>query len=167
MYLKNLCCNSLTHSSCVQQKPELAIQKYFRELADQDNALTLKKLKVTYGINSKNHPEFKNLIHLKYTQSVSPMQEAIVQDCRGIILDTKDDWNVVSMAFSKFFNHGETKAATIDWTTATVQDKADGTLCVLYAYADGWHIATTGTPDAGGRISPTSTYAGYFLLQQK
>lgn len=141
--------------------PELAVQKYFRERAGQDLPSVLKNLKVSYGINGKKHSNFENLIHFKYTQSVSPMHEPIVQDCRGIILDSNNDWTVVAMAFRKFFNHLETNAATIDWSTASVQDKVDGSLCVLYPYANAWHIATSGLPDAAGTVGST-TYAGYF-----
>jgi hypothetical protein len=65
------------------------------------------------------------------------------------------------MAFRKFFNLGESHAAEIDWSTATVQEKVDGSLCVLYAYDSKWHVATSGSPDASGRIFST-TFADYF-----
>jgi hypothetical protein len=95
---------------------------------------------------------------------MSPMGEEIVQDCRGIILDEQDNWSVVAMAFRKFFNHGEFHCSKIDWATAAVQEKLDGTLCLLYAYDQQWHVATTGTPDAGGSIERVSarTFAQYF-----
>lgn len=53
--------------------------------------------------------------------------------------------------FDKFFNYGEHLAAKIDWATARVVEKLDGTCCILYYY-DGWHVATLGSCDASGDV---------------
>lgn len=113
---------------------------------------TLEGLLQTYSITAKRHRQHDNLVLLKYNQIASPMGERIVQECRGIILDEADEWAIVSRAFDKFFNHGEGHAAPIDWATARVQEKVDGSLIVVYRYAGDWHVATSGTPDAGGAI---------------
>jgi hypothetical protein len=124
----------------------LRIQQYLRDGGDLD------ALKPWYGIKYRRHQQYPNLVLLKYDQIASPFNEEIVRECRGIVLDENDDWRVVSRAFDKFFNHGEGLAATLDWSTARVQEKVDGSLCVLYWYADAWHVATTGTPDASGPV---------------
>lgn len=113
---------------------------------------TLEELEIKYGIKHRVHPQFPNLVLLKYNQIDSPMGEEIVQECRGIILDSENGFNPVSWPFSKFFNYGEGHAKPIDWATAKVQEKLDGTLCTLWWYAGEWHVATTGTPDAGGQV---------------
>jgi hypothetical protein len=87
---------------------------------------------------------------LKYSQINSPMAEPIVQQCRGIILDEARDWAVVSYPFDKFFNYGEPNAAKIDWPSAKVFEKLDGSLMSLYWHAGAWRVASSGTPDAGG-----------------
>ncbi len=140
---------------------ELAIQKYFRT---PSGSVDFNTLQTSFGINAIRHPKYNNLVLFKYDQIMSPMGEAIVQDCRGIILDEQDNWSVVAMAFRKFFNHGEFHCPKIDWATAAVQEKLDGTLCLLYAYDQRWHVATTGTPDAGGSVAhgSTHTFAQYF-----
>lgn len=116
-----------------------------------------------FGIMVKRHKRFPNLVHFKYSQIDSPMSEQIVRECRGIILDEAEDWAVVSRAFDKFFNYGEGHAASIDWSTASVQEKCDGSLCVVYPYAGEWHVATTGTPDGGGPVNDSGrTFAEYF-----
>lgn len=89
---------------------------------------------------------------LKYDQIQSPMSEPLVQHCRGLILDEANDWAIVAWPFNKFFNHGEPNAHPIDWSTAKVQEKLDGSLMILYWYAGLWHVASSGTPDAGGPV---------------
>lgn len=114
---------------------------------------TLADLEEIGAIKAKRHSEFPNLVQLKYNQIASPMGHALVRQCRGIILDEADDWRVVARPFDKFFNHGEPHAATIDWSTARVQEKVDGSLCILYWYRDAWRVATSGTPDASGDVN--------------
>jgi hypothetical protein len=125
---------------------------------------TIDDLAQWYDIRARRHSRHPNLVLLKYNQIGSPFHEPLVRECRGIVLDEADDWRVVSRAFDKFFNHGEALAASIDWSTARVQEKVDGSLCVLYWYADRWHVATTGTPDGCGPVgSPDAgTFAEYF-----
>jgi hypothetical protein len=116
-----------------------------------------------YGIKARVDRTHPNLVLFKYDQIASPMGERIVQECRGVILDKSDGWSVVSRAFDKFFNHGEGHAAPIDWSTAAVQEKLDGSLCVLYAYDGKWRVATTGTPDGFGDVNGFGiTFADYF-----
>lgn len=142
----------------------LHVQKHLRA---GNHPSTLKDFRVVH----RRHGKHSNLVLLKYDIK-APFGEPIVQECRGIILDESDEWNVVSRAFDKFFNHGEGHAANIDWTTARVQEKLDGSLCVMYHYADEWHVATSGSPDASGRVRQAGvrgpmgyglkTFADYF-----
>jgi hypothetical protein len=122
---------------------KLVIQEYLatRSLAD---------LESDFAISAKRHREFSQLVMLKYNQINSPMAEPIVQQCRGIIMDESHDWAVVSYPFDKFFNYGELNAAVIDWHTATVFEKLDGSLMTLYWFAGQWRVASSGTPDASG-----------------
>lgn len=113
---------------------------------------TLEDLAERLGVVAKPHPRWPNLVLLKYDQIDSPLADPLVQECRGIVLDSADDWRPVCLPFGKFFNHGEPNAVPIDWSTARVQEKLDGTLCTLWHYAGEWHVATTGSPDAGGSV---------------
>jgi hypothetical protein len=112
---------------------------------------TLNDLLVRYAIKARRHTDFPSLVCLKYNQIDSPFAEPIVRECRGIILDEADGWRVVARTFDKFFNHGEGHAAPIDWGTARVQEKLDGSLMQLYWYRGEWRVASSGTPDASGR----------------
>lgn len=124
----------------------LHIQKYLAENSLSD-------LQRQYGVKHRRHTKHPNLVLLKYDQIASPMGEPLVRECRGIVLDEAKEWAVVARALDKFFNHGEGHAAEIDWSTARVQEKMDGSLCMLYHYADEWHVATTGTPDGCGDVN--------------
>lgn len=107
----------------------------------------------SYAIKATRHKEFPNLVLLKYNQIDSPMGVRLVQECRGLILDEANDWNVVSRPFDKFFNYGEGHAASINWRSAQVQEKLDGSLMQLYWYQGAWRVATSGMPDASGEVN--------------
>jgi hypothetical protein len=100
--------------------------------------------------------EYEHKILLKYDQLVSPTLMALpeMQDCRGIILE-KGTWKVMSMAFRKFFNSEEGNAAKIDWNTAKVLEKLDGTMIqVYYDWHDmTWYAGTTGTANGEGEVN--------------
>lgn len=112
----------------------------------------LEEITTQYGIIVKRHQSYPNLVMFKYDQIHSPMQEHIVQECRGLILDEQDNWKVVSCPFFKFFNLGEPNAHQIDWDEATVYEKMDGSLMTLYWYDGAWQVASNGLPDASGSI---------------
>jgi hypothetical protein len=127
---------------------ELEIQKFLRNTPN-----ALQALKLDFSIDWKRHSDYPNLVLFKYNQIESNFQEPIVQECRGIILDEANDWTVVCYTFKKFFNLNEPLAAKIDWSTAEVQSKEDGSLCQLFHYDNKWNIATSGTPDASGQVN--------------
>lgn len=110
--------------------------------------LTLSQLEKEHDVGIKRHPEYPNLVMFKYGIT-SNMGLEFIQDCRGIILDEAMNWNTVNFTFRKFFNIQEGHAAPIDWKTAKAYTKYDGSIIQMYHYAGKWHIATSGTPDAG------------------
>lgn len=113
---------------------------------------TLDDLAMTFGIRARRGIEHPNLVSLKYDQISSPMSSELVHQARGLILDEADNWRLVARPFRKFFNYGEPLAATIDWPTARVQEKLDGTCCILYHYKGKWNVGTLGVPDASGEV---------------
>lgn len=81
------------------------------------------------------------------------MYEKAVCECRGIILDSLEDWKVIAFPFLKFWGHKETLAAKIDWKTATVLEKLDGSLTSIWCYNDEWQVSTSGCPDGTNQIN--------------
>ena len=100
--------------------------------------------------------EYGHKILMKYDQLVSPTLMGLpeMQDCRGIILE-KGTWKVLSLAFRKFFNSEESNAAKIDWNTAKIYEKMDGTMIqVYYDWHDmTWYAGTTGTANGEGEVN--------------
>ena len=100
--------------------------------------------------------DYENKILLKYDQLSSPTLMAMpeVQECRGLILD-KNDWSVMSLAFTKFFNSEESNAVKIDWSTAHVLEKLDGSCIQVYfdKYKNKWFAGTTGTAEGEGEVN--------------
>lgn len=92
-----------------------------------------------------------NLVSLKYDQIESPMDNPIVQECRGMVVNTATG-KILAHPYNKFWNHGEALAVEIDWSSARVLEKLDGSLMILY-WDDGagqWTVASSGTPTASG-----------------
>ena len=124
----------------------LAIQKYL-EKHGLDKTISDFKLKTR---------DYGHKILLKYDQLVSPTLMALpeMQDCRGLILE-KGTWKVMCLSFRKFFNAGEGNAAKIDWKTARILEKLDGSLIQVYYdwHKNIWFAATTGTAEGEGEVN--------------
>lgn len=98
--------------------------------------------------------DYGHKVLIKYDQIESDMNLEEVQDCRGLILE-KGTWKVMCLSFRKFFNNQEGNAATIDWDTATILEKLDGSMIQVYYdwVVDRWFAATTGTGEGEGEVN--------------
>lgn len=86
-------------------------------------------------------------IIFKYNQISSDFSIPLVREARGIIFREKD-WECVCHPFNKFGNYGESYCPEIDWSTASVQEKVDGSLLKIWFDNDWWYISTNSTIDA-------------------
>ena len=91
-----------------------------------------------------------NYILLKYNQFDSDFSMQIVRECRGSIFYKNLDgtYQCVCRAFDKFGNVGENYVPEIDWNSAVVEEKVDGSLIKVWNHNDKWHVSTNGTIDA-------------------
>jgi len=142
--------------SCIIYHMKVSQNKNITLIEMLRSGKTPEEIKELYKINFKRHPEYPNLILFKYNQIESPMSEKLVQEARGIILDENNNWNPVSYPFNKFFNYNEPNAHDIDWESAKIYEKLDGSLIQLYYYNNEWKVATSGSPDAGGPVNSFS-----------
>lgn len=112
-----------------------------------------------YNLFIRNSEQYPNLRLFMYNQIKSDMRDAVVQKARGIIIDI-DAMVVVCHPFDKFFNYNDERAHSIDWSTAAIQEKVDGSIMKLYFYDGDWQIATNGTIDATKTELPTPAPGG-------
>lgn len=152
----------------------LAIQKALRSGKE-----TLTSLQQDpYNLTVKTDEE-SGYVLFKYSQIDSDLSLEIVNDSRGLILDSQNDWNVISLSFRKFFNLSEhglsytpSDSLDIDWNSLFAYEKYDGSMIGLYfsPYHNKWIPHTTGTlyaesPVGGGdSITNNRSYESFSEL---
>lgn len=113
----------------------------WREILQNDYGITIKEEApyaiFTYGIGS----DFSN---------------EVVQEARGIIVNV-ETLEVACFPFRKFGNHNESYADKIDWNTARVQDKIDGSIMKLWHDGADWVFSTNGMIHAKKAIANAMT----------
>jgi RNA ligase len=100
---------------------------------------------ITDGLIEVNkHPDLPLYIY-NYSRKVQYEQlwDEVTLECRGLILD--NEGNIVAKPFGKFFNFEEDPNIDWDCDYVWVQEKMDGSLGILFHYADEWHMATRGS----------------------
>ena len=117
----------------------------------------------TYKLTAHRHPKHRQLVQLKYHQHSSPFEQPAARGCRGVVLDEADGWRPVAYPYPKFFNDRERQHKTVlDWRSAVVYEKLDGSLATLYHYGGEWHVASAGRPDGGGWLFGTHSFRDLF-----
>jgi hypothetical protein len=121
--------------------------------------------KPPYAIDIKENNDY---MLLKYNQIESKFNDIncfpVIRECRGIILK-KDNFIPCCIPFFKFGNYGESYADKIDWNTARVQDKIDGSLIKVWFENNNWNISTNGTINAFEAKCPTGETFGDLFLE--
>lgn len=84
---------------------------------------------------------------MKYDIRTADFSSPIVREARGIIFKVGEWEYPVCHPFNKFFNYGETFSDDVDWNSAVVSEKIDGSLMKLW-FDDKWHLSTNGSIDA-------------------
>ncbi len=99
----------------------------------------------TYGLKIKKKGPYA-IFNYNFDSNFS---DPVVQEARGIILDT-EKLEVVCWPFRKFGNYHESYADKIDWNTACVQEKVDGSIIKLwFSEREGrWIFSTNSMIDA-------------------
>jgi len=95
---------------------------------------------------------FPGLYNLKYG-IFADKTDPITCACRGaVVQETDGKFELVAYAFDRFFNLGEFGAADIDWETATVYEKYDGSLIKLFWSGTQWVVSTSGSVAGSGNV---------------
>jgi predicted nucleotidyltransferase len=115
------------------------------------NRLGIDALCSDFSITSTKHKMVNELVHLKYDKKSSPLDQAIVQECNGLVVDVKQ-LKAVCVPPKKFFQHNGNLKSMVDEQSAVVYEKIDGLTANLYFYNDKWHVSTDYTADGSEQI---------------
>lgn len=138
---------------------ELALQKLLRALGPVSiEAVKASLAEPPYALHVKHTAMVSvdgatvdHLVLFKYDQIKTKFAEAgrAAVEARGIIL-RYPSWEVACYPFDKFFNLGEGCADELDWASAVVAEKLDGSLIKVWynAVVRRWVVSTNGTIDA-------------------
>ena len=142
------------------EKPSNHEEEKKYEENDENELETVKYIKIhgvnklcnDYKIQFKRHAKYPNLVQLHY-QVYADFLNKIPRECRGLILNEDKNYEVVSMPFYKFFDYTDKNCAfNIDWDSAKVYDKFDGSTATLYYYNDRWHISSSSIPNGSSMM---------------
>jgi RNA ligase len=107
-------------------------------------------------VRIKEHPEDNELWIANYTEKAAyeGYWNNVTLNCRGLIFNAFGD--ILAMPFPKFFNYGQAGCPEIDLDApATVSDKMDGSLGILYKFDGNLRIATRGSFSSDQAIHAT------------
>lgn len=139
------------------------VKTAIQTLASKNNLLTINQIKEFFQADPFNFIikednglyTFKyNQIRTKFNHENALYRQACIE-ARGMIFTFTNKLNLVCYAFDKFFNHDESVASAIDWSTAKVQEKLDGSLIKIFCMKRdphlercGWLVASNGKSNA-------------------
>ena len=131
----------------------MQVLDFIKELGDWRDRLT----QPPYCITVKDDGVYTLLV---YSQYDSDFSVSIVRECRGVIFRNDQEFKPVCVPFFKFGNYGESYCPDIDWESAKVQEKVDGSIIKCW-YDNGWHVSTNGMIDAGRAHLNDDTHRSY------
>lgn len=117
----------------------MLVQDYLRKYG-------LEKLKEEFAINVVEHEDGRTILNYDQIDS-RPKTHPIVRECRGLVLDRHNNFNLVARSFGRFFNMYEVEEDTnkFDWSDCIAYDKEDGSLITLYWFNGEAHLNTRGS----------------------
>lgn len=128
---------------------------------------TFADLEEEHGV--KAHPASRGACEkfsLNYDQLKVRPGDPLAEQCRGMVvcvsfnqamtIDEENLWKgecpgeleLLAWPMNRFYNSGEATAAEIEWSSARVLEKFDGTMIVLYHDGEAWCVATRSVPNA-------------------
>lgn len=127
----------------------MELLRFLDENTDWEKKLSQKP----YSLTVKTNEPYVLFI---YSQIHTDFSFPLCQESRGIILkkitsDGKTFYRIVCRPFDKFFNLGEKHCVDIDWSTAKICEKLDGSLIKIW-YDSTWHVSSMRMVDISGDL---------------
>ncbi len=129
-----------------------------------DNSTSWKHIFDTKSIKIKEHDD---LAIFNYDIDAN-FHDPVVQEARGIIINTAS-CDVVCWPFRKFGNYHESYADEIDWSTAVVQEKIDGSIIKIWfnIISNKWQISSNSCIDANEALLQTGISVASLVASTK
>lgn len=106
----------------------MLVQDFLRRYTTPEYALDA--LESKYAIKNKRHEDGR--VILQYCQINSPKLDPLARECRGLILDTLNDYSLVGRSFYRFLNLGEDPNDKFNHTSQFLAvSKEDGSLITV------------------------------------
>lgn len=105
-----------------------------------------------FGVNINFH---EGLTQFKYDQILAKWSKEITHECRGLILEAKDEWKIIARPFKKFFTFGQSQSIitadniVLELPNLEWSQKCDGSCIMVYLYAGEWKASTLGSIPTG------------------
>eukprot|EP01125_Pyxidicula_operculata_P016005 TRINITY_DN546_c0_g1_i3.p1 TRINITY_DN546_c0_g1~~TRINITY_DN546_c0_g1_i3.p1 ORF type:complete len:527 (-),score=43.89 TRINITY_DN546_c0_g1_i3:24-1604(-) len=94
------------------------------------------------------HPKHKNIVHIRRDPKSSPLDEPIVKQCNGLVIDI-ENYKILSRPYFQFLDYEPENVPNKIKTDGTeiIYEKLDGKLITVYYYDGVWNISTSLTAD--------------------
>lgn len=159
------------------QGPVAFSQKFLKKYENKMNRLHVQDFLMTrsFGELAKDHGVYVTFkdnykASLDYDQIEAPTFDATASQCRGLVLNFKTpltpeqlaniddvipgDSDVMACGMFRFYNQGQ--GPSVDWSTAVVEEKLDGTCIIIYfdSVSGRWCSATRKRSEADVPLDP-------------
>lgn len=108
--------------------------------------IKLKLINEPYNLIIKEDIDYPNLYMITYKRGISNLDNELVSQCRGLIVE-KSTNRIVCYTFNKSFEYENTDN-DFNWKNYKIQRSIDGTQIRLFYYNNKWNVATTRCIDA-------------------
>lgn len=132
----------------------LEVIKYLNGVHKYNPKAALQQLEEEFGIKHSIDERMPELVVLNYCQIKSPKRHPITLECRSLVLEMPEydfgvpapsiaePWTVVSRAFDRFFNYGETETAYNALYLKGFEKRDGSLLSFFYHNIYGWLYRT-------------------------
>ena len=107
-------------------------------------------LSVAYEYSLDARQVAANSSWIWFNNKEADLLNSLVRQCRGLILDSSNNWKVIARPFDSMFEwtHAAAPLRQLDWKSLKAVDSVDGYQIYMYNTGSEWVVASQGSPDA-------------------
>jgi hypothetical protein len=119
-----------------------------------------------HGVKAHNHG-LRNKVSLNYNQFMIKSGDKLAEECRGMVIRPKNvdallndklvvgEVELLAWPLDRFYNYGDPACENIRLgdPDVVIQEKLDGTMCIVYYDGKAWCVATRSNSDGSNQVS--------------